>query len=175
MTSRMKYTVLLGLVSLIVIVDQITKHIVHVSMHLYQSIPVIEGFFHLTYIRNPGAAFGIMADGSETARFVFFLVTSTIALVLLGLIFVRLPRDDWYGHLSVALIFGGAIGNVIDRIRLGEVIDFLDVFIQGYHWPAFNVADSAISIGVVALIINFTFGPLSATLPSDAEREPGKK
>jgi signal peptidase II len=116
-----------------------------------------------------------MADGSDAFRFVFFLVTSIVALTLLGLIFIRLPKDDWYGHLSVAAIVGGAIGNLIDRVRFGEVIDFLDIFIRGYHWPAFNVADSSISVGVIALILNFAFGPLSATVPSDLERVSAKK
>ncbi len=175
MKPWVKYGVLGVLVSGIVILDQVTKHAIHVSMHLYQSIPIIEGFFHLTYIRNPGAAFGIMADGSEVFRFAFFLITSTIALTLLGLILFRLPKDDWYGHLSVAAIFSGAIGNLIDRVRFGEVIDFLDVFIHGHHWPAFNVADSAISVGVLALIINFSFGPLSSTLPTDSERALAKE
>ena len=170
-----KYVVLVTVTATIVMLDQVIKHIIHVSMSLHQSIPVIEGFFHLTYIRNPGAAFGIMAESSGAFRFAFFLVTSTIALVLLGLIFVGLPKDDWYGHLSVAAIFGGAIGNLIDRIRFGEVIDFLDVFVQSHHWPAFNVADSAISVGVVALILNFSFGSLSATLPSDSKRPPAKE
>jgi len=175
MKPWVKYILLGALISVIVILDQVTKHAIHVSMHLYQSIPIIEGFFHLTYIRNPGAAFGIMADGNEAVRFAFFLITSIVALTLLGLILARLPKDDWYGHLSVAVIFGGAIGNLIDRVRFGEVIDFLDVFIQGHHWPAFNVADSAISIGVVALILNFSFGPLATILPSDSERAPTKE
>jgi len=163
------------LVSLIVVLDQLTKHAVHVSMYLYQSIPVIEGLFHLTYIRNPGAAFGIMADGSDTLRFAFFLITSIIALTLLGLIFFRLPKDEWYGHLSVSAILGGAIGNLIDRVRFGEVIDFLDVFIHEYHWPAFNVADASISVGVIVLILNFSFGPLAAVVSSDLERTPAKE
>ena len=163
-----KYLLLTILVLGIISLDQFTKHVIHVSMHLYQSIPVIEGFFHLTYIRNPGAAFGIMADGSAIVRFFFFLITSTIALILLWIIFIRFPDDDWAGHLSVASIFGGALGNLIDRIRLGEVFVFLDFFIRNYHWPAFNVADSAITIGVLALILNFSFGPLSETLPSDS-------
>ncbi len=75
----------------------------------------------------------------------------------------------------MAAIVGGTIGNPIDRVRFGEVIDFLDVFIQGHHWPAFNVADSAISVGVVTLILNFSFGPLSAAMPLDSERTPAKE
>jgi len=88
---------------------------------------------------------------------VFFGVTSLFALALLGTILFRLPEKDWLGQLSIAGILGGAIGNLIDRLRYGEVIDFLDVYVGSYHWPAFNVADSAISVGVVFLIIHFAF------------------
>src|SRR5262249_32014549 len=84
-------------------------------------------------------------------------VTSLFALALLGTILVRLPAGDWMGQLSIAAILGGAIGNLVDRLRYGEVIDFLDVYIDTYHWPAFNVADSAISVGVVFLIIHFAY------------------
>jgi signal peptidase II len=86
---------------------------------------------------------------------VFFGLTSVFAVGLLGMILVRMPKDDWMGRLSVAGILGGAIGNLLDRLRYGEVIDFLDFYINGYHWPAFNVADSAITVGVVFLILHF--------------------
>jgi signal peptidase II len=96
---------------------------------------------------------------------VFFGLTSIFALGLLGTILVRMPEQDWVGRVSVAGILGGAIGNLIDRLRFGEVIDFLDVYIEGYHWPAFNVADSAITVGVIFLIFHFAFEkkPDSAT------------
>ena len=109
------------------------------------------------YIRNPGAAFGLLAGSSDAFRMVFFGVTSLFALALLGTILYRLPEKDWVGQLSIAGILGGAIGNLIDRLRYGEVIDFLDVYVDSYHWPAFNVADSAISVGVVFLIIHFAY------------------
>jgi signal peptidase II len=99
----------------------------------------------------------LLAGSSNAFRMVFFGVTSLFALALLGTILVRLPEKDWIGQLSIAGILGGAIGNLIDRLRFGEVIDFLDVYIEPYHWPAFNVADSAISVGVVCLIIHFAF------------------
>ena len=121
-----------------------------------RSISIIEGFFSLTYIRNPGAAFGIFATTNSAFRLIFFVGASTFALGLLGTIFYRLHPDDVWGQLTVSSIFGGAIGNLIDRLRYGEVIDFLDFHISGYHWPAFNVADSAISIGVVSLLIIFS-------------------
>jgi signal peptidase II len=78
-----------------------------------------------------------------------------LALGLLGIIFFRLRQEDWIGQLSIAGILGGAIGNLLDRVRFGEVIDFLDFYINGYHWPAFNVADAAISVGVFFLILHF--------------------
>ena len=111
----------------------------------------------MTYIRNPGAAFGLLAGSSNAFRFVFFGLTSIFAVGLLGTILVRMPEQDWMGRGSVAGILGGAIGNLIDRLRFGEVIDFLDYLYQDYHWPAFNVADSAITVGVVFLIIHFAF------------------
>jgi signal peptidase II len=86
---------------------------------------------------------------------VFFGITSALALALLGTIYVRLSPADWLGQVSVAAIFGGAIGNLIDRVRFGEVIDFLDFSFLGYHWPAFNVADAAITVGVCFLIGHF--------------------
>jgi len=147
---------LLGLLSVaIVVVDQVTKVSVMESMRLHESIPVIANLFSITYIRNPGAAFGFLSSSSSSFRFVFFGLTSVFAVGLLGMIMVRMPKDDWMGRLSVAGILGGAIGNLLDRLRYGEVIDFLDFYINGYHWPAFNVADSAITVGVVFLILHF--------------------
>ena len=152
-----RYGVLAFVVLTIVVVDQITKIYIDGSMQLHQSISVIPGYFSLTYIRNPGAAFGIMGTMSSGFRLVFFFLTSVLAMGLLITIFLRLEPGDWWGQLTIASIFGGAIGNFIDRLQYGEVIDFLDFYINGYHWPAFNVADSAISVGVVSLLLLFAF------------------
>ncbi|MGH7207877.1 MAG: signal peptidase II [Nitrospiraceae bacterium] len=138
-----------------ILLDQASKVHIMQTMRLHESIPVIPNVFSLTYIRNPGAAFGILASSSNGFRLLFFGFTSVFALVLLGTIFVRLRHDDWIGQLSIAGILGGAIGNLLDRMRFGEVIDFLDFYIDGYHWPAFNVADAAISVGVCFLIVHF--------------------
>ena len=149
---------ILGLVVLtIIVVDQVTKAYIDGSMYLHESISIIPGYFNLTYIRNPGAAFGIMGTTSSGFRLVFFFLTSILAMGLLITIFLRLDSRDWWGQLTIASIFGGAIGNFIDRLQYGEVIDFLDFYINGYHWPAFNVADSAISVGVVSLLLLFAF------------------
>mgnify|MGYP003449213838 FL=1 len=141
----------------IILLDQLTKQQIMHTMRLHESIPVIPNLFSLTYIRNPGAAFGLLAGSSNAFRMVFFGLTSIFAFGLLGTILLRMPEEDWVGRISVAGILGGAIGNLIDRLRFGEVIDFLDVYIETYHWPAFNVADSAITIGVIFLIIHFAF------------------
>lgn len=148
----------LAIVSLVtVLADQATKFYIIQTMRLHESIPVIQNVFSLTYIRNPGAAFGLLASSSQGFRLIFFGLTSVVALILLGTILFRLRDGDWLGQFSVAAILGGAIGNLLDRIRFGEVIDFLDFSIKGYHWPAFNLADAAISVGVVFLIIHLTF------------------
>ncbi|MCX5721391.1 MAG: signal peptidase II [Nitrospirae bacterium] len=157
MRRSFRYAFLALLAGTIIVIDQVTKLSIMQSMRLHESIPIVQDFFSLTYIRNPGAAFGLLAGSSNAFRMVFFGVTSLIALALLGTILFRLPEKDWVGQLSISGVLGGAIGNLIDRLRYGEVIDFLDVYVNSYHWPAFNVADSAISVGVVFLIIHFAF------------------
>ena len=135
-------------VTAIVVVDQLTKAIVDRAMSLHHSIPIIDGFFNLTYIRNTGAAFGIFAGSHEVFRLPFLIGVSILAI---GFILVMLKRlRDGETGLATALgfILGGAFGNLIDRIFYGEVIDFLDVYWSQYHWPAFNVADSFITVGV---------------------------
>lgn len=154
----------------IIFFDQLTKLQIMQTMRLHESVTVIPNLFSLTYIRNPGAAFGLLAGSSNAFRMVFFGLTSIFALGLLSTILVRMPEQDWVGRLSVSGILGGAIGNLIDRLRYGEVIDFLDVYVENYHWPAFNVADSAITVGVIFLIIHFAFekkdDPPVASAPS---------
>ena len=161
-----RYLLLALIAVTVIILDQATKYWITQSMRLHESIPLIPNLFSFTYIRNPGAAFGLLAGSSNAFRTVFFGVTSLFALALLGTILVRLPERDWIGQVSIAGILGGAIGNLIDRLRFGEVIDFLDVYVESYHWPAFNVADSAISVGVVCLIIHFALERKDAPLPA---------
>lgn len=141
----------LGIVMIVVLFDQATKLWIDASMARYASFPVIDGFFNITYIRNPGAAFGFLAGAPPLFRSLFFLAVTIAAI---GLILYYLYKNPSRGPLltiSLALILAGALGNMIDRVRLGEVIDFLDVYIGTAHWPAFNVADSAICVGAAAL------------------------
>ncbi len=148
-----RYLTLISIVLGIVLLDQGTKFLIHHSMRLHESITIVEGFFAITYIRNPGAAFGFLANLSDHFRFYFFVIISLVALIFLGAFFFKTPREDFWTQIGIFLVVGGAFGNLIDRLRLGEVIDFLDFFVGPYHWPAFNVADSAISIGLALLIL----------------------
>jgi signal peptidase II len=144
------YRLLASVTAVILILDQATKLYVDARFALYESVPVIPNWFHLTYIRNKGAAFGIFADNA--VRVPFFIGVALVALLVIGWYLRRLRPDQHLAAFALALIFSGALGNLIDRVRLGEVIDFLDVFWRHYHWPAFNVADSAICVGVALLI-----------------------
>ena len=139
--------------ALVLLFDQATKIHIDASMPLHDSFSIIPGFFSITHVRNPGAAFGFLAGASPLFRNIFF-VSVTVAAILLILHYVRTSKaEERFLTLSLSLILSGAVGNLIDRIRLGEVIDFLDVYIGSHHWPAFNVADSAISVGAVILFV----------------------
>lgn len=151
---KLQSTIYFTLVALSVFgLDQFTKQAVTEHLHLHQSIDVIPGFFSLTYVRNTGAAFGILS-GSEKWRIYFFLTVGLLALILIFRFFYS-NHDKPLVVIGTGLICGGAAGNLADRIRLGYVVDFFDFFIKGLHWPAFNVADSAITVGVFLTILNF--------------------
>ena len=145
---------------LVVIVDQITKAVVVNGLALYSSVPVINGFFNLTHIHNPGGAFGFMANQGEAIRVFFFLVVACAAMVFVLYFYYKTPEKHFFFRVCLSLIFGGAIGNLIDRIRLGKVIDFLDFYIGQWHWPAFNIADSAITIGIAIYIFHILFNKI---------------
>jgi signal peptidase II len=149
-----KKVIFLLTVALLLVLDQVTKYFIHAGMALHESIPVIPGFFSITYIRNPGAAFGFLAGASPTFRYVFFIGV-TIAAIGLILHYLRTyAAGDQLLTISLGMILSGAVGNLIDRVRFGEVIDFLDVYLGTTHWPAFNIADSAISVGAFILFIH---------------------
>lgn len=146
---KANHRILVALTPLVLIVDQLTKLYIDGSMKLYQSIPVINGLFSITYLRNRGAAFSFLADASW--RLPFFMLATIIAVVAILVAFHKLRDDQCFAAVSLTLILSGAVGNLIDRVRMGEVIDFLDVYWRNHHWPAFNVADSAICVGVAML------------------------
>jgi signal peptidase II len=144
---------LLLLVSLVVLaLDQATKFFIDSRFALYESVTVFENYFHITYVRNKGAAFGILADNAF--RVPFFITVASIAVIGILWYLRKIGEGQKLHVLALSLIFSGAVGNLIDRIRLGEVIDFLDVHWHQYHWPAFNVADSAICVGVGLLLLD---------------------
>jgi signal peptidase II len=115
---------------------------------LYQKIEVIHGFFNLVHVRNTGGAFGIFGGEKGGLGSLLFVLVSLIAIGSILFLFIRLREDEKRLSLSLSLVLSGAIGNLIDRLRLGEVVDFLDFYLFSYHWPAFNIADSAICLGI---------------------------
>lgn len=150
----MKKNLLIFILGAAVIVglDQITKAAVTSRFTLHEVFSVIPGFFNLVYVMNPGAAFGFLADASETFRYVFFTGVTVLAAGLITYYLVKSNPRNLLLAVCLTLIFGGALGNLIDRLRFGAVVDFLDVYIGTAHWPAFNVADSAITVGAILLI-----------------------
>lgn len=137
-----------GWLAAIVFFDQLTKIIVDRTMALYQSIAIVDGLFNFTYLRNTGAAFGIFAGSAAIFRRPFLIMVSILASGFIVTLLQRLDGRERGLITALTFILGGAVGNLIDRIIYGEVIDFLDVYWRNYHWPAFNVADSCITIGV---------------------------
>lgn len=141
----------LSLAGLVLLADQATKWLVLQTMPLGEVIP-ITGFFNLVHVRNPGAAFSFLADAGGWQRWLFAFFAVGVSAVLI--VMIRKTPDQRLFCLAAALIIGGAIGNLIDRLVFGEVIDFLDFFWNQWHWPAFNLADSAITIGAVVMILD---------------------
>ena len=147
-----KFKLVTGLLIVIVLLDQLTKWVVDTTMPLYRSIPIIDGFFNLTYIRNTGAAFGILAGSGAAFRVPFLMLFSLLAIGFVIVMLRRLPERETGLIVALTFILGGAIGNLIDRFAYAEVIDFLDFYWGSYHWPAFNIADSFITIGVAITV-----------------------
>jgi len=140
---------------LIVVIDQITKYLFWSNGRNYE---IVEGFFNITLVKNAGAAFGVFQGGR-----VFFVAASVVAAVLITYLGVKLPREDRARRIWLGLILGGAIGNLIDRIRFGEVVDFIQIGFRGHYWPVFNVADIGVTVGA-------TMPMLYALLPKRAGR-----
>jgi signal peptidase II len=132
--------------------DQVSKILVLDHLALGSQIPLISGFLNLVHIHNKGAAFGLLSGWSAEFAWMFFVITTLLVLAVLGYLLWRLPDDHWPAALGYSLILTGALGNLIDRIRLGEVVDFIDVYWGRYHWPAFNVADSLVCVGAAVLV-----------------------
>jgi signal peptidase II len=155
---KRKYWVLSVFCVGILLLDQWTKYMVVQKLPLYQRVKVIQGFFNLTHVRNTGGAFGIFGGEKGGLGSILFVVISLIAIGAIVFLFLKIKENEKTFALSFSLILSGAIGNLIDRLRYGEVVDFLDFHLSTYHWPAFNVADSAICIGIGLMALELLKG-----------------
>jgi signal peptidase II len=149
----------LGLLSAVVVLDQVSKAIIVRKLELHEYRPIIDGFLSLSHVNNRGAAFGFLSDAKLPYQPVLLSVLSLAALIAIAYYFVRLPPAARLPRLALALVLGGAVGNLIDRVRLGYVVDFIHVYWRQHAWPDFNVADSAITVGVVLLILDILREP----------------
>jgi signal peptidase II len=147
--------ILTGVSLLVVALDQLTKFLVLESLQLNQSVPILPNYFYFTYIQNRGTAFGFMSDMDSVIRIPFF-VTITIAAAFIIYSYQRVVREEnLMSRVALGLIWGGALGNLVDRLVYGKVIDFIDLRYEDFHWFIFNVADSFITIGLVYLFFEF--------------------
>lgn len=163
----------------VLFLDQFTKWMVIQNLSYSDRVPVIEGFFYLTHVRNTGAAFGLFADAPEMLRLIFFIGVTLVALGIVVSFFLQLAPGDRLAGLALGMIQGGAVGNLVDRIVHREVVDFLHFRLWGgYSWPDFNVADSAIVVGVGILVLELLAsegedrvgGTREAASPTDGSR-----
>lgn len=171
---KTKYLVLIAVSGFIIALDQASKIYVHTHFLLEESLTVIPQFFDLTYVRNPGAAFGLFRDAHPLFRKVFFSSLPPLAVIFIIFILRDTKENEKLQITALSLISGGALGNYVDRLRFGYVIDFIDVhFKRIYTWPAFNIADSAIVIGVGILVLCIIFQGLEAH-KENTQRKPQK-
>ncbi|PLX66353.1 MAG: signal peptidase II [Denitrovibrio sp.] len=146
--------ILLASAAIIVALDQLTKVYIKNNFELYEMRPVIDGFFSITYVLNPGAAFGMLATLNESYRQLFFVVVTAVAILAVTYLMIK-EKEMKIRLVSYTLILSGAVGNFIDRVYMGKVVDFLHFYIKQYQWPAFNVADMAISVGIGLLFLDY--------------------
>jgi len=147
---------------LVTALDQASKYIIFVHIPIWNVIPVIHGCFNIVHVQNPGGAFGILASRSPDVRAFVFIFITLFAMGLVFYLHTRTPDRFLSLIVGLAMIFGGAAGNFIDRIRLGSVIDFIDLYAGAYHWPAFNVADTCITVGMVIYGYHILFNKVSS-------------
>ena len=151
--------VFVGLVSTsVVVLDQLTKWLVRSELPLHDGVPVFPGFFSIVHAANRGGAFSLFAEAHEAIRLPFFFAAAAVAVGFLIYFVRQIPSDQRLLLFALAAVLGGALGNLIDRAIFGQVTDFLLVYYHGWTWPAFNVADSFISIGVTILVAHSIFG-----------------
>ena len=159
-----KYTWVSIIAAAVLVLDQLTKHLVTRNIPRFGIVRVIPGFFDIINVRNPGAAFGILAGDHGGWRLAFFIVVSIVALAVIAVMIRRTTERMMLA--AFALVGGGAGGNLIDRVRFGGGVGFIDWHYRAWHWPTFNIADSAISIGVGLLVIDMLFTKRRDTAPT---------
>jgi signal peptidase II len=156
--NTFRRVLLVFIASLVFMGDQVTKAIVEARIPDQDTIRVVPHFFNLIHTRNAGAAFGLFADSPAPGKTFLLIVVSSLLLVVVLAMMWRSREFRWGTGVAMALILGGALSNLFDRIRQGRVVDFLDVYWRGYHWPTFNLADSAIVVGAGLLVLHVLFG-----------------
>ncbi len=139
--------------------DRTTKWLVEDHIELHDTLQVIPGFFRLTHVQNRGAAFGLFAESPSEWKVAVLVLFSLVALIVVSALLWRNSHSLTMTGTALSLILGGAVGNLWDRLVSGHVVDFLDFYVSSYHWPAFNVADSAIVVGAVLLVAEILFKP----------------
>ena len=144
----------LWLSAAIVVFDQLTKAVIRSKLALHDSVNVLPGMLDITHVRNTGAAFGMLNEMQFKYKAAVMVLIAIVALVAVGMYAMTLPREQRIARFGLALILGGAVGNLIDRALTGYVVDFVDVYWRGIHFWAFNVADSAITVGVVLMLLD---------------------
>ena len=145
-----KYHFLIAI--LVIVADRMSKWLVAASINLHDSVSVLPGFFRLTHVQNSGAAFGLFAESSSEWKVAILILFSILALAVVSALLWKNSHSMTVTGVGLALILGGAVGNLWDRLLTGHVVDFFDFYLGSYHWPAFNVADSAIVIGALLLV-----------------------
>jgi signal peptidase II len=162
MTNNSARAVHFLLALFVILLDRWTKHLVALRISMYDHIQIIPGFFRITHTENTGAAFSLFADSPSHWKTAMLISFSVIAMIVVSILLWRQSRALTTTGIALSLILGGAVGNLWDRVASGRVVDFLDVYYKSYHWPVFNLADSAIVVGASLLVLEIVFGPSKA-------------
>src|SRR5215468_8690097 len=162
-----KYHIIIA--SLVVVLDRLTKWAVSQRINLYDSVDVVPGLFRLTHVHNQGAAFGLFSDSPSEWKVTMLIVFSVAALAVVSTLLWKNGNAMNATAIALSLVFGGALGNLWDRVANGRVIDFFDFYLGSHHWPAFNIADSAIVVGALLLLSEIFLAPQEEKIVSQQE------
>ena len=157
MKSQKHYQMMLWPALITITLDQLSKLAVVRYLHVHASIPLVDGFVNLVHVRNRGMAFGLMNRSDLEVAFYALIIISLAAIAIILFWLFKFEQEEGRIIFGLSLILGGAVGNLIDRLRLHEVVDFLDFYLGAYHWPAFNLADTAITVGTFWVVVNLIF------------------